>query len=80
MDMGRHRGTAALQWFLIGLAAGAAVMLLFAPASGNEVRRVLRKKAEDAGDRINDTAGAILSSTRDLADDAGEAINRLFKQ
>jgi gas vesicle protein len=52
-------GTVALA-VLAGAAIGAAVALMLAPKSGNELRRVIRKRAhglrETAGNMIDDTS------------------------
>jgi gas vesicle protein len=40
--------------FVIGAAAGAAVALLYAPASGEETRRKLADKAREGRDRADD--------------------------
>ena len=55
-------GTVALA-VLAGAAIGAAVALMFAPRSGHEMRRVIRKRAdglrETAGDVIDDTTNQL---------------------
>ncbi len=45
--------------FAIGVAAGAAVALLYAPQSGEKTRRQVRRKLEDASDYVRDTADTI---------------------
>jgi len=45
--------------FAIGVAAGAAVALLYAPQSGERTRRQVRRKLEDASDYMKDTADTI---------------------
>jgi len=42
--------------FMVGVAAGAAVALLYAPQTGEKTRRQLRRNLEDAGDYIKDAA------------------------
>jgi len=42
--------------FAVGAIAGAAVALLYAPASGDETRRLLRRKARASRDRVADLA------------------------
>jgi gas vesicle protein len=42
--------------FLLGAAAGAAVALLFAPASGEETRNFLSEKAREGKDRATEAA------------------------
>ncbi len=43
-----------LTFLFIGLGVGAAVALLFAPKSGKQTRRALRRKYEDARDVVDD--------------------------
>jgi len=45
--------------FMVGVAAGAAVALLYAPQSGEKTRRQLRRNLEDAGDYVKDAADNI---------------------
>jgi gas vesicle protein len=42
--------------FLLGAVAGAAVALLVAPATGDEMRRILAEKAKEGRDRATDAA------------------------
>jgi gas vesicle protein len=42
--------------FLLGAIAGAAVALLVAPATGDEMRRILAEKAKEGRDRATDAA------------------------
>ena len=42
--------------FLLGAIAGAAVALLVAPATGDEMRRILAEKAKEGRDRASDAA------------------------
>jgi gas vesicle protein len=49
--------------FSIGVAAGAAVALLYAPQSGIRTRRQLRRGFEDASDCVRNTAETISDQT-----------------
>lgn len=49
--------------FSIGVAAGAAVALLYAPQSGARTRRQLRRGFEDASDCVRNTAETISGQT-----------------
>jgi gas vesicle protein len=42
--------------FCVGVAAGAAVALIYAPQSGEKTRRQLRRGLEDASDYLSDAA------------------------
>jgi len=45
--------------FAVGVAAGAAAALIYAPQSGERTRRQLRRGLEDASEYLKDTADAI---------------------
>jgi gas vesicle protein len=77
--------------FSIGVAAGAAVALLCAPQAGDETRKQLKKKLDDASDYVKHTASdlgdratdvyqrgksAVQDYSSDLADSATEALKR----
>lgn len=61
----RSRVGTALTFLFIGLGAGALAALLFAPKSGKQVRRDIRRRYEDARDVIDD-----------WTDQAGDMIDR----
>ena len=76
----------ALTFLLIGLVAGALSALLFAPKSGKKVRRMLRRKYEDAVETLNDRAGEwrergsdLVERGSSLADAAREKVAPLAK-
>jgi gas vesicle protein len=56
-------------WFLGGLGVGAVVGVLYAPKSGDEIRDVIRSKAQEGGERARETA-------RRVRDEAGEWVDR----
>src|ERR1700691_1808483 len=45
--------------FGVGVAAGAALALIYAPQSGARTRRQIRRAVNDAGDMIKDTADTV---------------------
>jgi len=55
--------------FAIGVAAGAALALVYAPQSGVRTRRQIRRGIADAGDYLTDTAS-------NLGDTAGKYLKR----
>lgn len=57
-------------WLLIGGAVGAGIALLYAPVSGKETRRLIRRKAEDARDTVVEASGQV----RDRVTEAGESV------
>ena len=76
--------------FTVGVAAGAAVALIYAPQSGEKTRRQLRRGLEDASDYIKDTAETLgdhaekyirrgKDVVEDIADSASNAVNAAKK-
>jgi gas vesicle protein len=55
--------------FTVGVAAGAAVALIYAPQPGAKTRKQIRRKVNDATDYVKDVSG-------DLSDRAGDVVNR----
>ncbi len=55
--------------FAIGVAAGAALALIYAPQTGARTRRQIRRGISDAGDYLSDTAS-------NLGDTAGKYVKR----
>ena len=45
--------------FGVGVAAGAALALIYAPQSGARTRRQIKRAVSDAGDYIKDTADTV---------------------
>lgn len=70
-------------WFIAGIAVGASVALLFAPAAGEETRRQLSEKAQKGRDALMDSSGDLLDRGREmydrgrkLADEAADMFER----
>lgn len=66
-------------WFLAGAAIGAAIALLYAPASGEETRAKLLDKANegrDMGRDLMDRGRELYSKGKTMADEAGEMLER----
>lgn len=57
-------------WLLIGAAAGAGIALLYAPVSGKETRKFIRRKAGDARDTVVEAGEQV----RDKVTEAGESV------
>ncbi|HXG35083.1 MAG TPA: YtxH domain-containing protein [Bryobacteraceae bacterium] len=81
--MATDRNGSAVVWFLAGAAVGAAIALLFAPASGREARRYITRKAEESRDAIVDAGREVLERGREyyergkkVAEEAGEFFER----
>ena len=70
-------------WVTAGLAIGATIALLYAPASGEETRRKIRKRTEEGREALSQSGKEVLDRGRDLydkgrriADDAAEMFER----
>lgn len=70
-------------WFIAGAAIGASIALLYAPASGAETRRKLRKTAEEGRSKLVDGSKEFIDRGRDLyekgkkiADEAADIFER----
>jgi gas vesicle protein len=72
-----------LVWFTAGVALGATIALLYAPASGEETRRRISEKTAEGRDRIADKGRELMDRGRDLydrgrriADEAADVFDR----
>jgi gas vesicle protein len=72
-----------LAWFFVGAALGAAVALLLAPQSGDETRKVIRRKAEEGRETVSKSSREVMEKGRELfekgkelADEAAEVLER----
>jgi len=50
----RDDGGSGIKWFLAGAAVGGVLALLFAPQSGEQTRRLIKRKARDLRDAAED--------------------------
>jgi len=81
-DEGAGPGTV-LFAFLVGAVAGAAVALLYAPATGRETRDFLNEKAREGRDKANEMAQRgreALKSGRDTLTNAIERGREAYEQ
>jgi gas vesicle protein len=62
--------------FGVGVAAGAAVALLYAPQPGDRTRKQIKRGLNDASDRIQDTAEDISSKAEHYSKQAERAIRK----
>lgn len=65
---------------LVGLAAGAALGLLFAPEKGNETRDRLSQSLKDLGDSIKDKAADEINNLGNLKDKVVTSVKSKFRQ
>ncbi len=63
-------------WFLAGLGVGALVGVLYAPRSGDEIRDVIRSKAEEGSDRARDAARRAREQASEWVDRGSDVINQ----
>lgn len=81
--MAEQDNGAKVVWFMAGIAIGATIALLYAPASGEVTRRKIARKTEqgraalaDSGREMLDRGREMYEKGRRLADDAAEMFER----
>ena len=62
-------------YFFLGILAGGAAALLFAPYSGRVTRGKIRQAANDAAAKMNEGAGYVKTRSQELAGKAGNLID-----
>ena len=67
----------AITFLLIGLGAGALIGLLFAPKSGKQMRRELRRRYEDARDTLDDWKEDAKEATEEVLERGAELAEEL---
>jgi gas vesicle protein len=67
----------ALTFLFIGMGVGALTALLFAPKSGKQMRRMLRRTYEDTVENINEQAESLYERGSDLAEAARSKVKPL---
>ena len=70
--------------FSLGVAAGAAAALIYAPQTGEKTRKQLRRHLEDAGDYLKDAsdefserANKVYKTTKDRASDVASRVSEV---
>ena len=68
--------------FFLGVAAGAAVALIYAPQSGEKTRKQLKRNLDDASDYLKETSGdlgkhaaRVYKRTKDVAEDVAARVS-----
>jgi gas vesicle protein len=81
--MAQENNTSNALWFVAGVAVGATIALLFAPASGEETRRRIaetagrgREKLSETGRELADRGRQLYEKGREMADDAASLFER----
>jgi gas vesicle protein len=77
--MSDHDGSGFL-WFLAGLGIGAAVGILYAPKSGDELRQQLREAAEDGRNNVKERARQAREQAGGWAEKGREYLNSQREQ
>ena len=67
-------------WFLAGLGVGAVVGVLYAPRSGEEMRDVLRSKADEGREYVRNRARQARDQAGDWVDRGRDVINQQKEQ
>jgi gas vesicle protein len=70
------RTTEKVLWFLVGACVGAGIALLYAPQSGKDTRKFIRRRAEDAKDSLVEAGEQI----KDTLVEKGEGILEAGKE
>ena len=63
-------------WFLAGLGVGAVVGVLYAPRSGDEMRDIIRSKAQEGGERARHHARRAREQANDWMDRGKDVLNQ----
>jgi len=69
-----------ISYFCLGLGIGVAVGILFAPKSGEEMRQLLRSKADESKDFLKQKSVELKDSAVELADKSKLALQRQKEQ
>ena len=78
--MADNEGSNGFLWFLAGLGVGAVVGVLYAPKSGDEMRDVLRSKAQEGSERARHHARRVREQASEWADRGRDALNQQKEQ
>ncbi|MFY9841657.1 MAG: YtxH domain-containing protein [Terriglobales bacterium] len=73
--MADHDGNGFL-WFLAGLGVGALVGVLYAPKSGDEIRDVIRSKAQEGGEKAREQARRAREQASEWVDRGSDVLNQ----
>jgi len=68
--------TKGLSSFLIGLGAGVAIGMLFAPKSGQETRELLKNKAGEGADFVKQRSAEVKQQATEWVDKGKEALGK----
>ena len=74
--MAENDSSSGFLWFLAGLGVGALVGVLYAPRSGDEMRDVIRSKAQEGSERARQQARRVREQASDWMDRGNDVINQ----
>ena len=63
-------------WFLAGLGVGAVVGVLYAPKSGDEMRNVIRSKAQEGSEKARESARRAREQAGEWMDRGNDVLNQ----
>ncbi len=64
--MAKNKVFTTMAWLLAGVAAGAAVSLLYAPQSGAKTRKMIRAKGKDGYKHVSETTKKLTEQGQDM--------------
>ncbi|MGA2356685.1 MAG: YtxH domain-containing protein [Terriglobales bacterium] len=67
-------------WFLAGLGVGAVVGVLYAPRSGDEMRDVIRSKAQEGGEKAREQVRKAREQATEWVDRGRDVLNQQKEQ
>jgi gas vesicle protein len=67
-------------WFLAGVGVGAVVGVLYAPKSGDEMRDVIRTKAQESGEKARQQARRAREQANEWVDRGRDVLNQQKEQ
>jgi len=77
MTEGEYGKFAIIKAFLLGTVAGAGLALLFAPYSGEEARKKIAEKTDDARKVLKDTTDQVLKKSTELVEEGKKTVDSL---
>jgi gas vesicle protein len=75
-----ERDGSSFLWFLAGLGVGAVVGVLYAPRSGDEMRDVIRSRAQESAERARHHARRVREQANDWMDRGRDVITQQKEQ
>lgn len=66
--------------FILGMAAGLAIGLVFAPKPGGETREFLKEKVTDAGDKVKEITDDVGGKMKEITGDRKKIYTETWQQ